>query len=79
MLAATIISYILISIYFTVVAFDVWFDGDLDEYPLSPKNIWEESEMNILGIILALIFLLIFIPVYYLVIFLHWICHVGRR
>ena len=79
MVIGLLISYLCVMVYFTVVAFDVWFDGDLDEYPLSPKNIFEESEMNILGCMLVLIFLITFIPFYYIVIFLHWICHVGRR
>lgn len=55
------------------------FIDDPEEYIGSPKNLYEESEMNILGVLITVIVLAFCVPLYYIVIFSHWITHVGRR
>lgn len=70
--------YICLSIMASIGLLKEFFD-DPEEFCLSPRCLYENSEMNICGVLLVFVLLVICVPLYYLVVFLYWITHVGRR
>lgn len=51
----------------------------LDRYILSPKWLYNNSKVNKFGVVLYFILLSLIIPEYYLLMFLYWVTHVGRK
>lgn len=45
----------------------------------SPKYIYEHSEVNWFGAVVAFLGLFLLFPVYYLLLGLYWLFHVGRK
>ena len=50
-----------------------------EEYYGTPKYIYDHSYLNVFGVILSTIGLILLCPLYYLLYFIYWLCHVGRR
>lgn len=44
-----------------------------------PNYIYRNSKLNKFGVFLLFLFFLILVPLYYLMWFVYWICHVGRK
>ena len=71
-----LMSYIVISGFITLLLLN---SGALKDYYGSPKYIYNNSIMNIIGVILCTILFFILTPWYYFIMFIYWICHVGRK
>ena len=70
--------YVIVSIYISCHLI-VYFIEDPDECWLSPRYLYETSNMNIIGVILIFITVFALAPLYYIVVFIYWVCHIGRR
>lgn len=54
-------------------------DPDTSEWLGSPKYLYDNSKLNIVGVILTTVVLIILLPIYYGYLLLYWIFHVGRK
>ena len=53
--------------------------SDIPTYFGCPKYIYDHSKLNVFGVIGSSIILFCLIPLYYILWFLYWIGHVGRK
>ena len=51
---------------------------EITSYNLSPKDIYDNSKLNIFGTIVVFLILVCIIPVYYLIMLIYLITHMGR-
>ena len=73
--------YVIMAVVFGIIFFWMWCDEKDKKYDyfLSPKYIYENTKMNVLGVIFSTIFLFILSPFYYIFLFIYWIFHIGRK
>lgn len=53
--------------------------GDFDDIAVTPKEIYDINDMNMLGCVIAFIVGFILNPLFYIAHFIHWLFHVGRK
>ena len=75
---------ILYGVFTTIVSITVFFLAVTDEkrrymYYGCPKYIYNNSTLNVFGVLVTFLLYFIFIPVYYILWFGYWLLHVGRK
>ena len=73
-----LIYYYLISTFVSIGIFILTKDEKYMYY-YCPKWIYKNTKCNIFGVLLIFLLLFILAPVYYLLWFIYWLCHVGRK
>ena len=53
--------------------------GDLPLYFLTPKEMYDNTGLNWLGVALSFVCLFPFLSFYYIGTFIYWICHYGKK
>ena len=57
----------------------VKFTDKPEEYFISPRFIYDNTKLNIFGVILISLLIFLIATYYYIIIFIYWITHIGRR
>lgn len=70
--------FVVAYIFIIVILFFMTFD-DLHEIPTTPRQIYDESNMNMFGCTIQFLIMLVFNPIFHVVEFIYWIIHVGRK
>jgi hypothetical protein len=69
---------ILIYIAYLIVVFCMTFLKK-DEYTITPRELYDTSNLNMFGCVLLWFIAFIFNPLFYIACFAEWLCHVGRK
>lgn len=75
-LIATIIMYIIVNF---IVFLASPYILKLQKYYGSPKYIYENSRLNIVGVFFSSVLCFMLFPLYYICMFIYWIFHIGRK
>ena len=67
-----------LTIYFSVLTTGIIWAEECKYYG-TPKYIYNNSNLNWFGVIMLSFLIFILIPAYYIICFIYWICHVGRK
>lgn len=71
---------LILIVYLIIITYMFMSTIDLsDDIPLTPKQIYDSSEMNMFGCIVVFLFMLVINPLYYIVYFIYWLFHAGRE
>lgn len=70
--------YIFLYVAFTVIIFFNTI-SDFDNAAVTPKQIYECSDFNMFGCVVIFIVGVILNPLFYIVHFIYWAFHVGRK
>ena len=75
---------ILYGVFSIIISMAVFFLAVTDEKKLymyygCPKYIYDNSELNVFGVLLSFSLCFVLIPVYYLLWLGYWLIHVGRK
>lgn len=71
------IVFVSTAIYLGAIIPDI-FSENLDWF-LTPKDLYESTTCNALGVGLLYIVLVLICPIYFIIGFIWWLCHVGRK
>lgn len=69
-----LVSYGAISLIMFFMTFEHY-----DEYDLTPKEIYDHNDLNMFGCILAWLVMFIFNPLFFIIHFIDFLLHVGRK
>ena len=68
------ILYALCIVFVSVIEID-----DFDDIAFTPKQLYESNDLNMFGCCIVFILGFVFDPLLYILYFIYWICHIGRR
>ena len=68
------ILYALCIVFASVIEID-----DFDDIAFTPKQLYESNDLNMFGCCIVFILGFVFDPLLYILYFIYWICHIGRR